>query len=129
MVSTRVISELAAERDRLRHQADLIDEFLRGVAESAKGDGELRATDTVVAEEIVRPDGSFASGVRQGLRLVGRTTNSRQVADRMVAQLGYEREMQNGQPLRTRVSVELFRMAAKGTGGVKKVARGRYRIE
>lgn len=120
MVSDRVVLELKAEAAKLRRQADLIDEFLRGVSDAAHNESALGQAGKS------HENGSFSSHIRNALTAIGRTVTSRQVAEHLIV-LGTGPE-RNGKPLRNAVAVELFRMSKKGTGGVQKVSRGRYRI-
>lgn len=126
MLNDRLIQDLVAERDHLRRHADLIDDFLRGVSDSRD--------DRPEAVPLVHPanwpmalNGNFAASVRHAMTQIGQLATSRQVAARMI-QDGMPSQ-KNGKPLRGRVAVELFRMSKKGTGGVRRVARGKYRIE
>lgn len=119
MLTKKVILDLQAEANRLRNQARLIDTFLAGI--------EDEQTDSVGVPPSEDDNGSFAGQIRTALRQLGRTTTSRQVEDQLI-QNGAEATKQ-GKPLRHFISVSLHSMADKNTGGVKRVARGRYRIE
>lgn len=130
MLTDRTIQELKDEATLLRRQADLIDQFLKGLEATRK----VNRVTTIVSEpvtvnltSVLAGNGSLSSQIRSALQDIGSAANSRHVARQMI-QAGCPKE-RNGKPLRERVSVELFRMARRGTGGVKKVRRGFYKIE
>jgi len=124
MLSKEIITELREEALRLRRQASLIDEFLRGVDEAQSSTGEASA---ILGPSVTMPtDGTFAGKIRAALREIGHPTTSRAVASRLITH--GSPTLKNGKPLRNSVSVELFRMAKNGTGGVRKVSRGVYRV-
>lgn len=127
MISARAIQELIGERDRLRQQADLIDRFLQGVSDLRDDQLETQPEQASPSNPPMDLNGSFAANVRYALAQIGQQATSRHVALRMM-RAGMSPQ-KNGKPLRNRVAVELFRMAKNGTGGVRKVARGRYRID
>ena len=118
MLSEQTLRELRAELGVLRRRVGAIESILEGVSTMAPARASRRQN---TAEK-----GSFADDVRAALRSIGRTATSREVADWLENHGGPQRTQR---PLRSAVSVELFRMAKKGTGGVEKVARGRYRID
>lgn len=124
MISLQAIKELRAEARRLREQASHIEAFLGGLSHA--GGYKSSSEPDIVAEAHPLTNGTFASQVRQALRAIG-TATSREVSARLVEQ-GLP-EMKNGKPLKDTISVELFRMSRKGTGGVRKVSRGHYRID
>lgn len=123
MVSESVIEALQDEMGRLRAEADVIDDFLKRLS------GRPGLASPVQQEQAPAEtqNGTFSSKIRDALRDIGDTATARQVADQMIRS-GSPPE-RNGKPLRERISVELFRMSERGTGGVRKVKRGYYKIE
>ena len=145
MLSQRTKDELRAEAARLRARAAQLDEI------AADGDAtqqSLRAAKSAKAAGqttllIDAPPGwppveggpvestkdlktsTFADDVRRALRGLGRIAKSKEVAAWLEKHGGSEHTTRE---LRGACAVELFRMSAKGLG-VKKVSRGRYRID
>lgn len=121
-ISTTVISELRAEMDRLRNEANQIENCLRVLEGQSQKNGQIVGPVAYDGE-----NGSFAGRVRAALGQTGKTASSRDVADAMIR--NGEAAERNGRPLRTVVAVELFRMSKKSSYGVQKVSKGRYRME
>jgi len=127
MLSKSTIEDLRRELRELRVRAAAIEAIIAG-ARGVSNDG----TGPVVPEqvpkipEILIENGTFSGIVRSALRAIGRTTTSKAVAGWIEKNVS---DPKTGRPLRGAVAVELFRMAKKHTGGVNKVARGRYRID
>lgn len=133
MVSEQAQAEFRRESKRLREQAktllsqaDRIDALL--LEFQAESRVAVKNGSATSSHRIDPNNGaSFASHIREALRVIGRTATSREVAEVLI-NAGYP-EDRNGKPIRDIVSVDLYTMAAKRRDGVRKVARGRYRID
>lgn len=124
MLSLSTISELRTELSRLRRRVELLEQLLEEHSQPEKNHDLSSGHGTPSAS--TPPNGSFAAGVRRALRSIGRVTDSARVGDRMI--LDGHPTQKGGKPIKNRVAVELFRMAKKGSHGVRKVSRGKYKI-
>ncbi len=111
----------------MRQRADRIDDLLRD--DGAKTLALSAEKPAGIAETTIDQKGhktsTFADDVRRALRELGRTVKSREVAAWLESHGG---SAHTTRELRGACAVELFRQSAKGLG-VKKVSRGRYRVD
>ncbi|HNO78598.1 MAG TPA: hypothetical protein PKN33_11110 [Phycisphaerae bacterium] len=126
-ISKSVILELHREMARLRKQADQIDDFLRTLAEETPIKTGVNAEKREPTADLHKSNGTFANRVRNALDNIGRTVQSRELAEFMIA--NGEPATKRGRQLAQVVAVELFRMSNRSGSGVRKVSRGRYRSE
>lgn len=126
MLNKTTIADLQREIVRLREEADALESLLARYG-LASDNGTIRSEHhgSNKTVDISEKSDTFSGIVRSALRAINRTATSGEVANWITKNVPDPR---TSRPLRGAVSVELFRMAKKQTGGVRKTGRGRYRI-
>ena len=128
LLSKRTILALEDERRRLRRQLSSLEQLLadaKSEADGVDGNGHDESLADTMGADSRGSNGSFAADVRMALKQIGKIASSSEVVRQMIL----SGLIDESDKRLNRVSVELFRSAKKGIGGVRKVSRGRYRIE
>jgi len=128
MFSNQTLQELRDELATLRSRVAAILAILETDATAVAPLRRRRIPHATKAQKPQKAteNGTFANDVRRALRAIGKTTTSADVSAWLDERGGSQHTKR---PLRGAVAVELFRMAKKSGGGVKKVSRGRYRSD
>ena len=122
MLSDRTLQELREELTSLHQQSETIKRRMEAIR-SILDDGDAHPERD---HNIFNDNSTMAGTIRGALRGIGTTTTAKEVT-RVLEKKGVKSKAST--PLSVTVGAVLHRMATRNTGGVRRVGRGKYRID